>query len=140
MSEAKRFHQVTAPVHGDDGIAYGPGELHEPGSLPSNVPYIEVLADEVQQAAAPAHAQSERRLEEDAEGAKEVERIQTERSQPRVDGHLATDPVVPGENRETEGREAGDQQAKTSQVNKDAGEQPQARADAAQKPAQQSGK
>lgn len=84
MGEPKRYHQVTSPVHDADGmtVLYGPGELHEPGSLPAGVPYAEVLADEAALAASPVHAQAEERDAAVAARKAELERIQTERSQP----------------------------------------------------------
>ena len=84
MGEPKRYHQVTSPVHAADGmtVLYGPGELHEPGSLPAGVPYAEVVADEAGVAASPVHAQADERDAAVAARKSELERIQTERSQP----------------------------------------------------------
>ena len=55
----KRMNMVSDVVHGPDGnsVLYGPGEMHDPGSLPEGVAYREVLVTEEQIAAAPAHAQ-----------------------------------------------------------------------------------
>ena len=52
------MHMVTVPHHAADGLAvdYGPGELHEPGTLPAGVGYTEVVATAVTRATAPAHA------------------------------------------------------------------------------------
>ena len=112
MAEARRYHQVTSPIHAADGmtVLYGPGELHEPGSLPGGVPYTEVVADEAAVAASPVHAQADERDAAVAARKAEFERIQTERSQPAVsDGALATDPVVTGDEQRagTQQRAAG---------------------------------
>lgn len=59
MAEVKHMQMVSLPVHSTDGLAveYGPGELHEPGSLPEGVPYTDVLVTDAQAAWAPVHAQ-----------------------------------------------------------------------------------
>jgi hypothetical protein len=59
MAELKHMHMVTAVVHdaSDMTVLYGPGEYHEPGTLPDGVPYSETLVSEAQLAASPAHAQ-----------------------------------------------------------------------------------
>lgn len=51
-------HMVTDVNFGEDGhtVTYGPGELHDPGSLPDGVRYKEVLATDAQRDTAPAHA------------------------------------------------------------------------------------
>lgn len=97
MGDPKRYHQVTSPVHAADGmtVEYGPGELHEPGSLPDGVPYAEVLADEAAVAASPVHAQAEERDAAVAARKAELERIQTVRSQaaaPAPDAPAAAEP------------------------------------------------
>ena len=58
MSDPRHMHMVTDVMHAADGLAvdYGPGELHEPGSLPPGVPYRDVLVSDVQAAVAPAWA------------------------------------------------------------------------------------
>ena len=59
MGDVKHMHMVSGVVHAADGLAvdYGPGELHEPGTLPAGVPYRDVLATPEQLATAPAPAQ-----------------------------------------------------------------------------------
>ena len=58
MGDVKHMHMVSDVVHGPDGhsVEYGPGELHDPGSLPDGVPYRDVLVTEAEAATAPAHA------------------------------------------------------------------------------------
>jgi hypothetical protein len=52
------MHMVSEAHYEADGltVAYGAGELHEPGSLPDGVRYREVVADDALRATAPAHA------------------------------------------------------------------------------------
>lgn len=56
--DVKHMQMVAGVMHAADGLAvdYGPGELHEPGSLPAGVPYRDVLATPEQLATAPAYA------------------------------------------------------------------------------------
>ena len=62
MGDSKIMHMITDVHHGPDGLSvdYGPGELHEPGTLPEGIGYREVLAGDAQIATAPAHAQPAR--------------------------------------------------------------------------------
>ena len=59
MSGERIMWQVTAPVHGPDGLSvdYGPGELHESGGLPAGVGFRAVIADDIDREIAPAWAQ-----------------------------------------------------------------------------------
>ena len=59
MSGERIMWQVSDVNHGPDGMSvdYGPGELHEPGSLPVGVRFRAVIADDVDRQIAPAYAQ-----------------------------------------------------------------------------------
>ena len=72
MADVKHMQMVTDVMHAADGLAvdYGPGELHEPGSLPPGVPYRDVLVSDVQAAVAPAWARPAAEPQDDPEPAK----------------------------------------------------------------------
>ena len=60
VSDDQRImHQVVDATYGPDGLTvlYGPGELHDPGTLPEGVGFRAVVADDVARAVAPAWAQ-----------------------------------------------------------------------------------
>lgn len=59
MAEPRVMALTTAPVLDSDGFTalYGPGELHEVGSLPPGVAYRLVVADEAMVSQANPHAQ-----------------------------------------------------------------------------------
>lgn len=54
----KIMHMVSETAYEADGltVAYGAGEMHDPGSLPDGVRYREVVASDAVLATAPAHA------------------------------------------------------------------------------------
>lgn len=58
MSGERIMHQVVGVNHGPDGLSveYGPGELHESGSLPEGVGFRAVIADDIDREIAPAWA------------------------------------------------------------------------------------